>query len=96
MKTKKIIINDDIISRQLNDELIILNLTNSCYYGIKKSGIEIFEFIKQKKECGIDDIIKFLSSSFEFERFSRIQIEKEISEFLSELENEKIIEIIQN
>ena len=93
---KKIKLNANLVSRQLNDELIILNIDNSCYYGLKKSGIDIFEFIKEKKICGFNDIIKFISESFQFDRFSRIELEKQINELLSEFENENIIEIIQN
>jgi len=86
-----IIINKDLISRKLDDELIILNLSNSCYYGLKKSGIEIFEFIQERKKCSFNEIIEYMTASFNAD--SRL-ISKDAEELIYDLEKEQIIKLV--
>jgi len=88
-------LNDGIVFRKLDDEIIILNISNSCYYGVKKSGIEIFEYIAEKKKCALRDIISFIKSEYNVPISDEI-LKNDITGLLKELALENIVTIIEN
>ncbi|HPP88926.1 MAG TPA: PqqD family protein [bacterium] len=83
-------INENLVIRQLDDELIILNADNSCYYGITNSGIEILKFINERKTCEFQEIVEFLIANYEISKDAAIN---DINELLNELKSENLIEI---
>ncbi len=86
-----IFLKEKIIFRQLDDELILLNLNNSCYYGLKKSGIDIFQFIENKKKCTFTQLIEYLQTIYSVE--TEI-LKRDAEKLLYEFKNEQIVDIL--
>jgi hypothetical protein len=83
-------INKNLVSRKLDNELIILNTNNSAYYGLEDTGIEIFNFISKNKDLSFNDILSFVTRNY---KTDDINIKKDVKEFLNDMVKEKIVVI---
>ena len=88
-------LNDSIVFRKLDDEIIILNISNSCYYGVRKSALEIFEYIADKKKCRFDEIFDYVKNEFDI-TVSDAELKKDITGLIEELALENIVNIAEN
>jgi len=82
-------ISENLIERLIDDELITLNLNNSCYYGFKDTAIDIFNFIKSNAPVDKQKIIEYILDNYDID-FNTVN--SDISNLLDELARENIIE----
>ena len=75
-----------VIQETFDDEVVIINLDSGNYYSLDKVGAELWGFIEQRATTG--EMIETIARRYEGERQ---ELEKAIAQFLSELEQEKII-----
>ena len=85
------VVADGLVTRKLDDELIILNTNNSCYYGLRNSGADIFDFIMEKKKCSENDIADFLTETYDVSKETALA---DINDLLAELNRENMLEIL--
>lgn len=84
---KYLIDDDEVEYRVIDGEAVILNLGNSCYYGLNKIGTKIWEFMNKKKNIG--EILGMLKK--EYPGVSEQQLKNDLSEFMKTLEKEKLV-----
>lgn len=75
-----------VIRETFDDEVVIINLDSGNYYSLDKVGAEIWSLIEQAVTAG--EMIEDIARQYEGER---LEVEKAVAQFLSELEQENII-----
>lgn len=76
------------VSCQINDEVAILDLERSLYFGLEGVGVEIWEALEQPRS--VAELCDRIVASFDV---SRKECEKDVLELLASLQNEGLIEI---
>lgn len=80
--------NPDILTSDMGDEVVMLNVLNSEYYGLDSVGCFIWQNIEDS--ISISDLVDKLLLEFTIDRETCI---KEISIFLQELHQQGLIQI---
>jgi hypothetical protein len=83
-----IVVNKDVVSCDLVDEVAILNLKTGIYYGLDPVGARIWNLIQQPRE--IKEIIQTLLNEYEVEE-NRCQ--DDLIELIEQLSEKKLIKI---
>lgn len=84
--SKKIRISDDVVSKKLQEEEILLQLKSGTYYGLNETGAVLFERIKSG--ATEEDLVQTLA--FEFD-VSLEQASRDVREILVELERNHLV-----
>lgn len=79
-------ITDDILSKTVNDEEVIVNLNNGTYYGLNPTGTVIWSHLK--KGSARSEILEDLKSQFEI---GAEELDADIDEFVTDLKNRKML-----
>ena len=72
---------------EVDDETVVLNLSNSLYYGLDSVGTDIWKKIQQKTK--VSDLIDWILA--EYEGVESEQCEKDTLALLNDLHSEKLI-----
>ncbi len=75
-----------VIQETFDDEVVIINLDSGNYYSLDKVGAEIWSLIEQRATAR--EMIAAIARRYEVER---LELEKGVARFLTELEQENII-----
>ena len=76
------------VSCQINEEVAILDLDRSQYFGLESVGVEIWEALEQPRS--VAQLCDRVVETFEV---SRAECEKDVLELLSNLQTEGLIEV---
>ena len=77
---------DDVASKVMDGEAIIINLSNGIYYSMDKVGGLVWELIE--KESSSEKIVTTLTASYDVER---TQAQADVERLVAELFEEKLI-----
>ncbi len=84
---KKYKINkDDVTSRAIGDEEVVLNLENGFYYSLNEVGRGVWQLMNDGKTLG--EIVKTLKETYQI---PEARLEKDIDEIVQDLEKEGLI-----
>ncbi|MDZ7817300.1 MAG: lasso peptide biosynthesis PqqD family chaperone [Aliarcobacter sp.] len=80
--------NNDLLSSEMDDELVMMNLESNNYYGLNKIGKDIWEILEENQtlESLCNKLIEKYDVSFE-------ECKNDITPFLEKLKESNIIEI---
>jgi hypothetical protein len=58
--SSKIIVNEDVVSRNLQGEIVLLNLKTNLYCGLDETGTKIWQMLSDKKQLSdiLDDLTR--------------------------------------
>ena len=76
------------VSCQINEEVAILDLERSLYFGLDGVGVEIWEALEQPRS--VAELCDLIVASFDV---SRHECEKDVLDLLTSLQNEGLVEI---
>jgi hypothetical protein len=76
------------VSCQINEEVAILDLERSLYFGLEGVGVEIWEALEQPRS--VAELCDRIVESFDV---NRNECEKDVLELLASLQKEGLIEI---
>jgi len=76
------------VSCQIDDEVAILNLDRSLYFGLEGVGVQIWEALEKPRSVG--ELCDGLLEAFDV---SRAQCEEDVIQLVSSLREEGLIEI---
>ena len=85
--TSTIKISDDTVFRNLQDEIVLLNLKNGMYYGLDVVGAKTWQFIE--KHQSLQKVHDLLMKEFDV---TEEQCAKDLLDFVSSLHEKKLIE----
>lgn len=88
---QKFKLNDNIVLRKIDDEIIILNIENSCYYGLSETGIDVVNYLEKNNVADLKAILDYICSIYKVDRNIA---EKDFENLINELFNEKIIKSV--
>jgi hypothetical protein len=80
--------NPQILSSKMDEEIIMMSVQNSEYYGVNPVGAYIWQMLEQP--CSIENIIEMLVNEYDV---NKEQCMNDIIPFLIKLEEKKIISI---
>lgn len=80
--------NDDLLSSEMDDEIVMMNLESNNYYGLNKIGKDIWECLEE--ELTFNDLCNKLVSKYDV---SLEQCKKDVTPFLEKLKESNIIEV---
>ena len=78
------------LSTTFGDEVIILGLDESMYYGLSSTGVRIWELVQTPRT--VDEILETVISEYEVDRH---RAESDLEALLIELHNRGLIAIIE-
>lgn len=78
----------ELLESSVDDETILLSISNSKYYGLDPVAGRIWSLLEEK--ISIDDIIKVLMIEYDV---TRKDCEKDVISFVNSLADEKLIDI---
>lgn len=90
MKHKQIIWRSNNEFSQVGNMIYLLKENYDEVYMFEDIAVDIINIISRLKECSLEDLIKELNKNYELEETSK----EEISLFLKDLKEEKIIETL--
>ena len=76
------------VSCQINEEVAILDLDRSLYFGLEGVGVEVWEALEQPRS--VAELCDRVLETFDV---SRAECEKDVLELVSNLQSEGLIEI---
>ena len=76
------------VSADLAGEAAVLGLRNGVYYGLNKTGTEIWSFLSQPRQVG--EICGFLAARY---NVSKERCERDVAALLEQLDGEGLVEI---
>ena len=76
-----------VVSRELDGEMVLLNLTTGVYFGLNESGTAMWKLLAELKNPS--RIVDALAEDFQA---SRLQLEEDLSAFLAALREKGLIE----
>jgi len=79
-------INDEILWREVDDEVVIVDPDRDDYFYLNSTGKEIWELIN--KGCSIEKIIEVVSNKY---KEDREKIRKDIKKFIDNLRKKNIL-----
>ena len=84
-------LSKDFVSVDLEDEIVLLNLTSGIYFGLAGVGSRVWNLMKTPKTVG--NLLKAITGEY---AVSPEQCERDLAAFLAQLVNEGLIEITDN
>ncbi len=75
-----LMISPDVLIQEVGDEIVLLDLSSSTYYGLNRVGACVFKCIKEGKD--FNKTLEILLDQFEVERE---ELERDLSQLLEEL-----------
>lgn len=88
LMNRKIRTSKKIVGKKLGGEWVFLNFQNGQYYGLNKTGSLIWDSLVRNKS--LETILEILQKKFSVEQ---TRLDREIHEFLDNLQKEGLIEI---
>ncbi len=80
----------DVLMQTLDDEAVLLNLSNEHYYGLNELGLKLWELLE--KHNSVDQLVETMLQEYEV---SREELVQDINELLSDLEENDLIQLIE-
>lgn len=80
--------NPDMLASAIDDELVLLSVSNSKYYGMDDIGTEIWN--KLDKATKVEDIVEQILAEYDIQK---TKLENDIIEYLKELSKNNIIKV---
>lgn len=80
--------NKELLSSEMNDELVMMNLESNNYFGLNKVGKYIWEFLEEEQT--LDNLCEKLTSKYDV---SFEQCKSDITPFINKLKELNIIEV---
>ncbi len=80
---------EGIFSSELDGETVLMSLTQAAYFGLDSTGQVIWNMIA--KPCRVGDLCDQLAADYNVDRSV---LEQEVFEFLSELNEEDLIQVV--
>ena len=90
LQNKTIFLSEDIVSSEIDDELILLNISKGNYLKLNKTARWIFENIQNGDSCGV--IFQKICKHFSVDHNNN-DIENQLKEFLIKAESLEILKI---
>jgi hypothetical protein len=78
------------VSCQINDEVAILDLERSLYFGLEGTAVQIWAALDQP--CSVSELCDRIVAAFEV---SRTECEADTIQLLSELQQQGLVETVQ-
>ena len=82
--------NNEVFASQIDDEVVMMNIQSGKYYGIDTIGSRIWELINEKIQ--VQKVIDHLLEEYDV---SEEQCKNDVLEFLDELNENKLVEILE-
>jgi len=79
-------INSNVIFREIDDRIVLINLENGFYYSLNEIGCMIFKLILDKHDTS--EIVERINGNFEI---ANDTIESDLDSFIRDMEREKIV-----
>jgi hypothetical protein len=76
----KVVISKDVLSQEVNGEMVLLDLSSETYFGLDETGARIWELFAAGKSQ--DEILAVLLDEYDVDR---PQLEADVSELLGRL-----------
>lgn len=80
--------NPEIVSSEIDDEVVMMSINEGKYYGVDAIGSRIWQLLETP--LSVTDLFRQLQTMFDV---TETQLESDVLEFLADLENQKLIEI---
>jgi hypothetical protein len=80
-------LRSDVAWREINDEIVLLDLTGSTYFTVTRTGVALWPLLVQGST--IDELSEHLAQTFSLERQTA---ERDVSGFISTLSDEGLLE----
>lgn len=87
----RVVRTDDYVSTTIDDEEVILHLGSGTYFGVEGVGAEIWDLAGSEPRVG--DIETAIQEAFDIRRD---RVERDVEAFLSELESESLVELLDD
>ena len=84
----KVTFKENVIFRDLDDEMIIMDMNSGKYFGLNETGARIWSLLNENQK--IKDIIEKLSDEYDI---TKEQCEKEVKKFISTLLEKGLIDV---
>ena len=85
--TSRIKISDDIVSRNLQGEIVLLDLKTGSYYGLDVMGTIMWDLIQKHKS--LEKVHDLLTEEYDI---AEVQCTQDLLNFVSTLHDKKLIE----
>lgn len=82
--------NEDLLSSDIDGEIVMMSIENGSYYGVNPIGSRIWDIVRNPVK--VSDIISVLLKEYDV---SKDICEKDVLTFLNTLYNERIIQTIE-
>ena len=82
----KVEISDDVVSRNLQGEVVLLNLKTGSYYSLDSTGTKMWELIQEYKS--FEKVLELLLKEYDI---SEAQCREDLLNFISTLEEKELI-----
>jgi hypothetical protein len=79
-------INDKIIFRDIDGQIVLVNLQSGFYYSLNETGTVVFRLIKERR--GVSDIVRSLADMYELPQEA---VRLDLDGYLDALFEEKIL-----
>lgn len=83
-------LNPDVLLQELEEEAVLLNLTDEHYFGLDETGLRFWQLLAEHGNS--DDVIKTLSGEYEA---SQETLHKDLGIFIIELEKAGLLTITE-
>lgn len=82
----KIFVSEQVLSQQIGEEIVLLDLAGECYFGLDPVGTRFWGLLNSG--LGFPEIVKTMTGEFEV---SQMQLEADLQELLSKLVNAGLV-----
>ncbi|XPV67690.1 MAG: PqqD family peptide modification chaperone [Halarcobacter sp.] len=80
--------NEELLSSEMDDELVMMNLESNNYFGLNKVGKDIWEFLEEEQT--LNNLCEKLTNKYDV---SLEQCKEDITPFIDKLKELNIIEV---
>ena len=84
--SQKFKVSPDVLSQELGDETVLLDLAGEAYFGLNEVGTRVWQLLKQ--DHGFKEVLEVLETEFDV---SRERLEKDLSRLMDDLKAEGLI-----
>ena len=82
--------NNEVFASQIDDEVVMMNIQSGKYYGMDTIGSRIWELINEKIQ--VQQVVDQLLEEYDV---SQEQCKNDVLEFLKELNENKLVEVLE-
>ncbi len=79
--------SDDVVSRMVGGEMVLLDLASGLYFGLNKVGSRVWELLEEAPHSGTQ-LCDVIEAEFDAER---VDIERDVLALLGDLEERKLV-----